>query len=148
MWSVCHPVLVWVVFHSLPSLHWCTFLEMFFLYKLGLGKRRTTWRSIILSIVHHYSNCTAKSCLQCTTTRKYTDHCKLLQSLNRMLMTARWDTPVGAPDHLVRSSLISRLLQKRSLGTRLGEGVSPGLVTKLERPLRIQLVLGNPPPAF
>ena len=27
----CHPVLVWVVFRKSPSLHWCTFLEMFFL---------------------------------------------------------------------------------------------------------------------
>ena len=26
----CHPVLVWIVFRSLPSLHWCTFLEMYF----------------------------------------------------------------------------------------------------------------------
>ena len=27
----CHPVLVWVVFRKSPSLHWCTFLETFFL---------------------------------------------------------------------------------------------------------------------
>ena len=32
VWSVCHPILVWVVFHGLPSLHWCTFCEMFFMW--------------------------------------------------------------------------------------------------------------------